>query len=87
MGNREMSAFDKREDWAMPGTDCWVALDDGTWEKGRVVSFAGGGYIILVEGENSYTTKRREHQIRPRDLYNFGKDKPEPIAPGVDRRA
>jgi RNA polymerase subunit RPABC4/transcription elongation factor Spt4 len=82
-----MSAFDKREDWALPGAECWVAEDDGSWHKGRVVSFAGGGYVVIIEGEKSRTAKRREHQIRPRDMYNYGKDKPEPLCAGKDRRA
>ncbi|HPF41666.1 MAG TPA: hypothetical protein P5081_18990 [Phycisphaerae bacterium] len=78
-----MSAFDKRADWALPGTECWAVDDNGDWVKARVVSFAGGGYLILFEGEKSCTRTRKECQIRPRDMYNYGKDKPEPVTVGV----
>ena len=81
-----MSAFDKRADWAMPGSECWVVVEDGEWVKGRVVSFAGGGYLIMVEGEKSYTATKRECEIRPRDMYNYGKDKPEHVAAGATER-
>lgn len=81
-----MSAFDKRADWALPGSECWVVEDSGEWIKGRVVSFAGRGYLIMVEGEKSYTATKRECEIRPRDMYNYGKDKPEKLAAEIPER-
>lgn len=70
-----MLTGDHRKDWALPDTDCWVANDDGTWSKGKVMTFAPGGYIVLLMGENG-TRKVREHEIRPRDMYSYGNDKP-----------
>ncbi len=81
-----MSAFDKRADWAMPGSECWVVEDSGEWVKGRVISFAGRGYLILVEGEKSHTATKRECEIRPRDMYNYGKDKPEKLVVAIPER-
>lgn len=70
-----MMTGDKRNDWALPDTDCWVAMEDGTWAKAKVLSFAAGGYIVMMMDPPG-TRKVREHEIRPRDMYNFGKDAP-----------
>ncbi len=70
-----MLTGDHRNDWAMPDTDCWVSLENGTWVKGKVMTFAPGGYLVLLSGGNG-TRKVREYEIRPRDMYSYGKDMP-----------
>ena len=71
-----MLTGDHRKDWAMPDTDCWVADENGNWLKGKVMSFAPGGYLVMLMGEHSSVRKVREYEIRPRDMYSYGKDKP-----------
>jgi len=82
-----MSAIDKREDWATPGGHCWAVDEQGGWKKGRIVTIGADGYLVLVEGDACGVATKLEHEIRPRDMCNFGKDKPAPMMARQDRRA
>jgi len=71
-----MHLGDHRKDWALPDTDCWVNIGDETWVKGRVMSFAPGGYLVLIMGAEGGARKVREYEIRPRDMFSYNKDQP-----------
>ena len=72
--NHPIMMGDRREDWAVPQTDCWVAQDDGSWSKGRILSVGPTEFIVSIEGGPAVT--RREFQLRPRDKFKYGKDRP-----------
>jgi len=72
--NHPIVMGDRREDWAAPQTDCWVAQDDGSWSKGRILSVGPTDFIVSIESGPAVT--RREFQLRPRDKFKYGKDRP-----------
>lgn len=76
---------DQRNDWMMPGDLVWVADKSGNWQKGAISGMLGMGYAVQVEGGGMI--KIREHEMRPRDLYCYNRDKPETCPGGaVERR-
>lgn len=73
---------DSRRDWMVPGDLIWVADGNGEWQKGAIFGLLGMGYAVQLEGGG--VVNKREYEIRPRDLYNYGRDKPQVTA--VERR-
>ena len=75
---------DLRADWMIPGDLVWVADNDGNWQKGAIVGMLGMGYAVQLECGG--VLNKREHEIRPRDLYYYNRDKPETCPGGVAER-
>lgn len=76
---------DHRHDWMMPGDMVWIADSTGDWGKGAIVGMLGMGYAVQLEAGG--VANVREHQIRPRDLYRYGRDRPETCPGGaIERR-
>ncbi|HPF40368.1 MAG TPA: hypothetical protein P5081_20625 [Phycisphaerae bacterium] len=75
---------DLRRDWMVPGDLVWVADLEGAWRKGAIVGMLGMGYAVQLEGDGVHN--KREHEIRPRDLYCYSRDKPETCPGGVVER-